>query len=200
METSASCEARSAPSSYPTGPLRPNADLGFTGCGKTLTGRARVQPCHQFVMRHPALAAEVRFFRADLADESRKSVPQGLKAREFSIILAARLNPCPSSESFSAACLAPGFFALPGKRGRGCRVLALYQGTTLVCSDASCHSCGCKSRRWKLPSCHRSDNRRRSGRPTRRKPGSKNPRGLDANPVRSVRRVNKSAGCSASEP
>ena len=33
----------------------------------------------------------------------------------------------------------------------------------LACSEASCHSSGCKSRRWKLPSCHRSNNRRRSG-------------------------------------
>ena len=32
------------------------------------------------------------------------------------------------------------------------------------------------------------------------RPVVKNPRGLDANPVRSVRRVNKSAGRSASEP
>jgi hypothetical protein len=31
-------------------------------------------------------------------------------------------------------------------------------------------------------------------------PVVKNPRWLGANPVRSVRRVNKSAGCSASEP
>jgi len=36
METSASYEARSAPSSYPTGPFRRNQDQGFTGCGKTL--------------------------------------------------------------------------------------------------------------------------------------------------------------------
>jgi hypothetical protein len=41
-------------------------------------------------MRHPALAAEVRFYPAVLVDESGKSVPQGLKARDFSIILAAQ--------------------------------------------------------------------------------------------------------------
>src|ERR1700693_4433037 len=40
-------------------------------------------------------------------------------------------------------------------------------------SDASCSSCGCKSRRWRVPRCHRSYTRQREGGPTRVRPGGK---------------------------
>ena len=33
----------------------------------------------------------------------------------------------------------------------------------LGCSDASCSSSGCKSRRWRMPRCHRSYTRQREG-------------------------------------
>ena len=44
METSASYEARSAPSSYPTGPLTAERELGFRGCVSTGEKEPQVPP------------------------------------------------------------------------------------------------------------------------------------------------------------
>ncbi len=43
----------------------------------------------------------------------------------------------------------------PTQSGKG-----VSRGWLAWCSDASCHSSGCKSRPWNLPSCHGSDIRR----------------------------------------
>ena len=42
----------------------------------------------------------------------------------------------------------------------GNQLHALAMGEGVWCSDASCHSSGCKTRPWNLPSCHGSNIRR----------------------------------------
>jgi len=51
METSASFEARSAPSPYPTGPLEANNDLGFSPC-TFFSAKYVYQSCFDRVLNH----------------------------------------------------------------------------------------------------------------------------------------------------
>jgi hypothetical protein len=83
--------------------------------------RARLQSCRSFGYRQPALAAEVRFFPADIAGASTNHVLQGLKPSR-TLVSAARLKPCPSGIEFSTQTL---------KTPRG----YLYQGTAEVVPD-----------------------------------------------------------------
>ena len=59
-------------------------------------------------MCHAALAAEVRFFPADITDESEKERTSGAKARRIFDQFAARLKPCPSQEEFFRSLFSPG--------------------------------------------------------------------------------------------